>query len=548
MKWFPLLLSRVLLLSVLGLPQGLRADDAPPPALIPNADLELDADGDQWPDGWPRLKANGSWVDEEGNHFLRLSSPAPDTMVMLYREVSLPAGTEALELSWRQRVTGLKVGKQAWFDARIMMEFMDAARAKVSPNPSAPASRRDTKGWEAKRIVFPVPRGATLLKFMPSLFHVASGTFDLDDIRLVAVPASAVPPPPPPPPVIASETVVPTDPAALPPELHAVSNRLETAAGKVVWLQGLSVDSLQWAARGERITNSIPVAIDQWKANAIRLAVSDGFWFGRGGHNQKQHDGGLAYRGVVDAAVEACARRGAYLVLDLHVFGAPKEAHLAFWKDAATRYKNHPAVLFELFNEPHSLSWKVWRDGGSLKEQHTDVNPAENKEAVEGETTPGMQALLQAVRATGARNLVVVGGLDWGYDLSGVAGEYALSEAPAGNGIVYSSHIYPWKKDWQEKVLAAAAKYPLFIGEVGCPPDYKGFQFIPENQRYPLEGWATDVLALIQANRLNWTGFSFHPKCGPMVISDWDYTPTPYWGVYVKDALAGKAFVLDHAR
>ncbi|MEZ0300267.1 MAG: glycoside hydrolase family 5 protein, partial [Candidatus Methylacidiphilales bacterium] len=115
-------------------------------------------------------------------------------------------------------------------------------------------------------------------------------------------------------------------------------------------------------------------------------------------------------------------------------------------------------------------------------------------------------------------------------------------------GIIYSSHIYPWKKDWQPKVLDAAARYPIFIGEVGTPPDYSSFSFIPMKERYPIEGWANDMIALIQKHELHWTGFSFHPNCGPMVIKDWDYTPTPYWGIYVKEALQGKKFELKALR
>ncbi|MGD0094569.1 MAG: glycoside hydrolase family 5 protein, partial [Planctomycetota bacterium] len=138
--------------------------------------------------------------------------------------------------------------------------------------------------------------------------------------------------------------------------------------------------------------------------------------------------------------------------------------------------------------------------------------------------------------------------LDRGYDLSGVAKDFALRERAGGNGIMYSSHIYPWKSDWQGHTLAAAEKYPVFVGEVGCPPDYSGFQFIPPAQRYPLEGWPEDALALLQKHKLHWTGFSFHPRCGPMVILDWNYTPTPYWGVFVKDALAGKQFELKKMR
>ena len=281
--------------------------------------------------------------------------------------------------------------------------------------------------------------------------------------------------------------------------------------------------------------------------------MKENFWFGRGPY-QKKGEGGMAYRKLVDAAVEAASARGAYVALDLHVFGAPLAKHVEFWKDAALRYKNHPGVLYELFNEPHSISWKIWRDGGKLKgpdNKSTDVGAKENNEDDDGEVSTGMQALLDAVRATGARNIVIAGGLDWGYDLSGVACEFALKDHDSGLGIVYSSHIYPWKKDWQGKTLDAAAKYPVFIGEVGTPPDWKSFSFIPESQRtedLSKTDWARDMLGLIQKHKLNWTGFSFHPKCGPMVIQDWDYTPTPYWGVFVKEALAGKVFEMKKMR
>lgn len=80
---------------------------------------------------------------------------------------------------------------------------------------------------------------------------------------------------------------------------------------------------------------------------------------------------------------------------------------------------------------------------------------------------------------------------------------------------------------------APAIATALFIGEVGCPPDWKGFPFIPESGRtedLSKPDWARDMIGLIQKHKLHWTGFSFHPRTGPMVIQDWDYTPTPYWG------------------
>ena len=342
--------------------------------------------------------------------------------------------------------------------------------------------------------------------------------------------------------------------AQTPPELHVDGNQLKTANGKIVWLQGLCIDSMEWTAAGEHIMESVPVATGQWHANVIRLPVKDNFWFGKGPW-QKKGDNVTAYRKLVDSAADAAARRGAYLVLDLHGFGPPTEKAVAFWKDAAARYKNNPAVIFELFNEPHSMSWKVWRDGGSLKgpeNKVADVNVAENTQKLESDITTGMQALVDAVRSTGARNLIIAGGLDWGYDLSGVAGEYALRDRAGCDGIMYSSHIYPWKNDWQKNTLDAAVKYPVFIGEVGNPSKWEDFKFIPQEQRYEAVGvgsaWPADMIGLIQKYKLNWTGFSFHPKCGPMVIQDWKYTPTAYWGVFVKEALAGKQFELKKMR
>jgi hypothetical protein len=201
-----------------------------------------------------------------------------------------------------------------------------------------------------------------------------------------------------------------------------------------------------------------------------------------------------------------------------------------------------------LFNEPHGISWKLWRDGGNLKEdKHSDVNPTENTEKQEGDVSVGMQALVDAVRGTGAKNVVLVGGLDWSYDLTGFVNGYALDEK-GGNGLMLVWHNYPWKRDWEAKGLVAAEKYPIILTEVGAIQKWEDFSFIGEKERYPLDGWAEDMLGLIQKYKLHWTGFSFHPRCGPMIISDWEYTPTPYWGVFVKDALAGKAFELKKMR
>lgn len=316
-----------------------------------------------------------------------------------------------------------------------------------------------------------------------------------------------------------------------PPSLHAVGNLLETKDGKIVRLQGVNIPSMEWSNTGEQVLKSVDVAMGVWKANVIRLPLAQDRWFGKA---PGQDDGGEAYRDIVGQVVAAISARKGYVILDLHwsdmgqwgenigQHKMPDDNSVLFWKSVAKAYANNPAVLFDLYNEPHDVSWDVWKNGGEISEE------------VKGSTityhTPGMQSLLDTIRAEGANNLAVVGGLDWAYDLTGVMNGYALSD-PNGLGIIYSSHIYPWKGDWEGKVAIATKKYPVILGEVGCQPDPK--------QENPMT-WAPKILAFIDKYQLNWTAWSFHPGASPCLITDFKtYNPTPYWGVFVKKALSG---------
>lgn len=280
----------------------------------------------------------------------------------------------------------------------------------------------------------------------------------------------------------------------------------------------------------------------------MRLAVKDEYWFGHGKPTERsagQNDGGAAYRAIIDAAVNMAANRGAYLVIDNHRYRAIHDDHLLFWTEIVKKYGNHPAVLFDIINEPHGISWEVWRNGGYVplpNEKGVDESAflsEEEKKKNAGFHSPGMQKAVDHIRSLGARNIIIAGGLDWAYDLSGIVEGYALDD-PDGNGIMYASHIYPWKRGWANKVLRAAALHPIFLGEVGA--DVKKMPFLPPEIQEDPATWVPDMLGLIQQYRLNWTGWSFHAWATPVMISDWDYTPTPFWGAPAKAALGGKQF------
>ena len=103
-----------------------------------------------------------------------------------------------------------------------------------------------------------------------------------------------------------------------------------------------------------------------------------------------------------------------------------------------------------------------------------------------------------------------------------------------------------WKSGWQKKFLDVAEKHPIFIGECGAPNER--LHFIPESQHEDAETWVPDFLGLLQKHKLHWTAWSFHPKASPVLLEDWDYTPTSYWGVHAKDALHGKQFEMKKMR
>ncbi len=314
--------------------------------------------------------------------------------------------------------------------------------------------------------------------------------------------------------------------------LHVDGKYIKTSNGTAVRLTGVNIPSLEWSNEGEHLTQSIQIAIKDWGANVIRFPLCQDRWFGKA---DGQSDSGNSYQAIVGMAINQANDLGAYAVIDLHwsdagVWGKnldqhkmPDENSLTFWKDIVKKYANYPGVLFDLYNEPHDVDWNVWEFGGQVSESINGNNVSYN--------SVGLQEIIDSIRSSGAKNVIITSGLDWGYDLTGILAGFNLND-PNGNGIIYSSHIYPWKGTnafaWDMHVGFVSNNYPVFIGEVGCKPD--PVQVDPNI-------WAPAILQYINSHGLSWAGWSFHPTAYPCLISDWNYTPTSYWGAYVKDAL-----------
>jgi hypothetical protein len=136
-----------------------------------------------------------------------------------------------------------------------------------------------------------------------------------------------------------------------------------------------------------------------------------------------------------------------------------------------------------------------------------------------------MQALYDAVRAVGANNLVIIGGLRWAYDLSGVPGHRIQ-----GYNIAYASHVYDypdkqpsaWQSDWG----FLTATDPVIVTEFGSSNSCSG-------------SFAGSLIDYAAARGLSWSAWAWYPGgCNfPSLIQDWAGTPTAA-GQIVKAALS----------
>jgi len=190
-------------------------------------------------------------------------------------------------------------------------------------------------------------------------------------------------------------------------------------------------------------------------------------------------------------------------------------------------------VMFDLFNEPSISSgnngyatgldyWAIWLNGGTT----TQINNGGVITAGSW-TSVGMNQLIATVRATGATNVVLAGGLNDASDLSGW-----LSHQPTDplNQLALSWHCYNGtasESAYAQAVLGAGI--PVIIGETGD-------QSSNGTTSAPI---ITNVTQWADANRasvLPWTWDDWSPTGGTtnLLIKDAIGTPTDGEGVTYK--------------
>lgn len=287
-------------------------------------------------------------------------------------------------------------------------------------------------------------------------------------------------------------------------------DRIVNDKGSPVLLKGLVRPSLEWSQQGQDLSVQDIQNIRDWGANVIRLDLNQNYWFSSGPASQAG-----SYKQIINAIVYYAIQNGMAVILDLHWTEnggqSPMANHdsIRFWQEVAADYSAFGTVLFELFNEPESVSQNVWLNGSS--------------------DYAGYQQLYNAVRGAGANNVCIVNGLDWGYDLSFVSDSFKVD----GSNIIYGSHPYNEKGSegytgpggsFSNNFKGVIGKYPLIFTEFGV-----------NDSRYFPNGYEAvydRILTFADLNQVNYSGFAWWVDSNPAKVSvfpdlikDWSGTP-----------------------
>jgi len=368
-------------------------------------------------------------------------------------------------------------------------------------------------------------------------------------------------------------------------------SNLVDGTGKTVQLRGVNVAGLEtvavegwdpsnpWGASTGTTTPNWSL-MQTWGVNAVRLPLNEASWLGAscvdmGGVGYHfvngvrtantpgelvSADPGSNYQATVATAVSQATAAGLYVILDLHLTApsnvcpsvqspmADADNSVKFWSSLAAAFKGNPAVIFELFNEPFldgapltgTTPWTALINGGTLTSYTTQTNSSPYYETVQYTwQTAGMQAMLNAVRATGATNVVLTSTLGYAGDLGGWL-QYHPTDTlnPSQVGAVW--HTYPGPSAANEAncsglpacstqlladtVAIRAAGYPVVITEFGDP---SGGTTAP---------WSAVLLPFADLNGVSYMAWTWNPWVGTTyyLITDAAGDPTVGYGQYIK--------------
>jgi len=142
--------------------------------------------------------------------------------------------------------------------------------------------------------------------------------------------------------------------------LYTEGNKIVDENGNQVLLHGVNRSGLEYSSGdGNGMSeDEYEFICSEWKAKIIRLPF-----------NQQWITNDPLYRNLMDRVIQWIKNNSAYVILDLQwestavgIPRIPNEAAIDMWRDIAQKYKDDPAILYDIHNETHDISFLEWRN------------------------------------------------------------------------------------------------------------------------------------------------------------------------------------------
>ncbi len=309
------------------------------------------------------------------------------------------------------------------------------------------------------------------------------------------------------------------------PWIGVHGNHLVDRAGDPVRLLGVNRSGTEYACQqdtgifqGPSDATSIE-AIKSWDANAVRVPLNESCWLGINGVPARYS--GAAYREAIVGWVDRLSEAGLYAVLELQlaapageqaetIIPMPDADHSpAFWHSVAETFRENRAVAFDLYSEPHGIDWSCWENGCRTEDEN-----GTSYEAV------GMRRLVDVVRDTGARQPLLLSGINYAHDLRGWEAHLPPDPRHAEVASIHTYDFAPCLGTCRAGLAVIARRHPVAAGEIGetdCGHTYiDDFMSWADEHDVSYLGWAWDA-------HHGWTCTG-----GPALIRNYEGAPTKY--------------------
>jgi hypothetical protein len=290
------------------------------------------------------------------------------------------------------------------------------------------------------------------------------------------------------------------------PWLHTDGKWIKNPAGEALTLVGVNLPlvNLNWATNFEARVKRLQELCNN-RATIVRLAVSPEIFFTNAAAYLSQ---------TLDPAVAVCAKYNLYCIIMFH-YSSDLSPELKtdvkrFWTMVAPRYAHQSHVWYDLINEPiEPIDWQQWKEWSI--------------------------PLIQFLRQSAPRTMIVVGAPLWCTDLRGAASDplFIDSSGLGDFNIVYAAHIYPYHPHnpgpdpkqssqpnpvfWQERFGHACDVLPVMITEYGwqlhnpCPSEILGTE----------DGWGEPFKRFVNSKKnVGWLAWVFDDQWSPKMLDE----------------------------